>query len=116
MDKDEFYAEAFALLGKAKEELAPIVIIEELESIIKEKSLRPVLSREELLTLLSKMLTQVVVLCNHVMSGREPEKDYVNEKLNSYPVLDFSNQDVLDRILNILEPRYGVDLQKRSWG
>ena len=74
------------------------------------------LTREELLKLIAKTLTRMVVLCNHLKGGVEPEENYVTEKMNSYPVLDSNNQAVLDKIVEILEKRYGVEIQKHSYG
>lgn len=73
-------------------------------------------TREELLGHLGEMLTQVVILCNHLKGGVNPQVNYVTEKLSTYPIPDPRNQAVLDSILKILEVRYGVKLQHRSWG
>jgi len=118
MDKEKFNQELLDLLIGAKKELSSNEIHNGIEQQLTwlEIKKKVTLDRKGLLNLLSKMLTQVVVLCNHIANDREPQEDYVTEKLSTYPVLDFGNQDVLDRFLDVLEARYGVRLQRKSWG
>lgn len=55
-------------------------------------------------------LSQAITLANHIRDGADPEGPYIDEKLKTFPVLDYENRPVFEKIVTILNTKYGVDI------
>lgn len=63
----------------------------------------------EVMEIIDKKVNQVIALANHIKGGNV-DWNYVQEKRESYPVLDKANNVVRKKIAAILKEAYGVDI------
>ena len=74
------------------------------------------MTRKEVLKMISERIVQAIVLSNHLADSAEPHADYVNEKINSWPVMDRSNQDIFHQVKIILRSAYGIEIHHGYYG
>ena len=74
------------------------------------------MTRKEVLKMISERIVQAIVLSNHLADSAEPHADYVNEKINSWPVMDKANQDIFNEIRVVLIARYGIEIHHGYYG
>jgi len=68
-------------------------------------------NRDRLISQLNTMLKRIVVLSNHLRDNAEPYESYVDEKMNSVPILDSTNKAFFNQLRREIHQFYGIMLE-----
>jgi hypothetical protein len=72
------------------------------------------MKRKDVIKMVKKRILQAVALSNHVRHSKGTDafvsEDYVAEKSRTNPALDLRNKNVFDRLVEILNQEYGLEL------
>ena len=73
------------------------------------------ISRNKVKRMIRERIAQAVILSHHIQSGTKPNIDYVEEKEKIMPSLDGNNQAIFDKIADILNSKYDVEIEYKVW-